>query len=108
MEGICKCSNLARASSQGPPPPCLSFLSRGCEMLHQRQFGSRMQLPKVYLIHEGADEEDAAAGAAQEVLRCKGIGKGIRIEAFALIGNDKDEVGAGVFKGGGDLLAGVV
>src|SRR5260370_27577165 len=94
MEGICNTPVPARESSQRPPPLCLGFLRRRCQMLYQRQFGSRMQLPKVYLIHEGADEEDAAAGAAQEVLRCKWIGKGIRIEAFALIGDDKHDVGA--------------
>jgi hypothetical protein len=33
-------------------------------MFDKRQLGSGMQLSKVYLIHEGADEEDAAAGAA--------------------------------------------
>src|SRR5438105_15709709 len=47
-----------------PPPPCLGCLAR-LQMLHQRQFGSGMQLSKVYLIHEGADDEDAAARAAQ-------------------------------------------
>ena len=58
-------------------------------MLDQRQFGSGMQLSKVYLIHEGADKEDAAAGAAQKIFRRQGVGQRLRVEAFALVGDGK-------------------
>src|SRR5579859_2923969 len=99
-KGICSCPTERR-------PPCLGCLGRR-QMFYQRQFGSGMQLSKVYLIHERADDEDAAAGAAQQVFRRQRIGKRLRIESFALVGNDKYQVLAVVFERGGDLLARVV
>ena len=57
------------------------------QMLDQRQLGSWMQLSKVYLIHEGTDEEDAAAATAQQVFRRQGVRKRLRVEAPALVGN---------------------
>ena len=77
-------------------------------MFDQRQLGSRMQLTKVYLIHEGADEEDAPPRAAQEVLRGQGVWKRLQIEALALVGKGKDQLFAGVLETGRDLLGGVV
>src|SRR5215472_7800529 len=49
-------------------------ISRGRQVFYQGQLGARMQLSKVYLIHEGADEEDSAAGAAQKVFGVAGVG----------------------------------
>ena len=60
-------------------------------MLDQSQFGSGVQLTKVDLIHERTDEEDAAAGAAQEILRGQGIGKRRRIDALALVRDGEDQ-----------------
>jgi hypothetical protein len=42
----------------------LQFIAPRRQMFDQRQFGSGMQLSKVYLIHERTDQEDAAAGSA--------------------------------------------
>ena len=77
-------------------------------MFDQGQLGSGMQLPNVYLIHEGADEEDAPPRAAQEVLRGQGVWKRLQIEALALVGKGKDQLFAGVLETGRDLLGGVV
>src|ERR1700691_1564322 len=41
----------------------LGFFFGRCQMFDQRQFSSGLQLSKVYLIHERANEKDAAAGA---------------------------------------------
>ncbi len=77
-------------------------------MFDQREFGAGMQLAKVYLIHEGADEEDAAAGAAQDVLGRERVGDGCGVESGALV-CDADDEGVGVgLEGGGDVLGGVV
>src|ERR1017187_3973749 len=78
------------------------------QVFDKGQFGAGMQLSKVYLIHEGADKEDAAPSAAQKVFRGQRVGKGVRIEALALVSNGDDECGAGVLKGGGDFFGGVV
>ena len=43
-------------------------------MFDEGEFCSRMQLAKVYLIHEGPDKKDATAGAAQEVFRGERVG----------------------------------
>ena len=56
-------------------------------MFNQRQLGARVQLSKVYLIHEGSDKEDAAASAAQKVLRGQRVGKFVRIYPFSLVGD---------------------
>jgi hypothetical protein len=77
-------------------------------VFYQRQLGSRMQLTKVYLIHHGADEEDAAAGAAEQVFRVAGVGELFGVDAAALIGDYEDEVAAGVLVGERDVLVGVV
>lgn len=77
-------------------------------MLDEGQFGSGMELTKVYLIHEGADEEDATAGAAEEIFRGEWVGQGFGVEAFALVGDGDDERRAVVLKAGGDVLGGVV
>jgi len=73
-------------------------------MLNQRQLGARIQLSKVYLIHEGTNKEDSAAGAAQQIFRSQGVWNCVGIEASALIGDFKDERRAGVFQADGDLL----
>ena len=44
-------------------------------MFDQSQFCSRFELTEVDLIHEGADEEDAAASAAQEIFRSERVGE---------------------------------
>src|ERR1035438_4030180 len=80
----------------------------GCSMLDKSEFGARMQLAKVYLIHEGPDEEDAAAGAAQDVFRGERVGDVAGVEACSL-GRDAHHPGVGIgLKRGGDLLGRVV
>jgi len=78
------------------------------EMLYQRQFRTRMQLSKVYLIQEGSDEEDAASGAAEEIFGGEGVGNLFWIEAFAFVGDGDDEGFAVVLEAGADLLGGIV
>src|SRR5579875_1067643 len=73
----------------------------GSQMFDQRQLGSGMQLPEVYLIHKGANEEDAAAGAAQQVLGSQRIGESGGVESFAFIRDADHKVRAGIFEGGG-------
>src|ERR1039458_886071 len=71
-----------------------------------------IQLAKAYLIHKRTDDENSAAGAAQNILRGQGIWKRIGVktctEALALVGDAKDEVHAGVLKADGDALGRVV
>jgi len=75
-----------------------------CAMFDEGEFSPRMQLAKVYLIHEGSDEKDAAAGAAQEVLRGEWVGQRGGVEAGALVADANGErVGAGL-EGCGDVL----
>src|ERR1035441_3316411 len=74
----------------------------------QRQLGSGMQLSKVYLIHEGSDEEDAAPRAAQQVFWSQRIGNGIQVKPLALIGDGHHQRRAGVLKAGEDQLGGGV
>jgi hypothetical protein len=74
------------------------FLGSRRQMLDQRQLSSRVQLSKVYLIHEGADEKDATAGAAEKIFRRERIGQMVGIEAVALVGDGKDKVSSGVFE----------
>ena len=81
------------------------FCCRG-QMFDQRQFGSGLELTKVDLIHEGANEEDAAAGAAQEIFRGERIGEVFPVDAFALVGDGKDQGFAVVFEAGRDCFAG--
>src|SRR4051794_2353165 len=99
-KGIC---NLPHATSS----PCLGWLARR-QVLHQRQFCSRMQLSKVYLIHKRPDDEDAPARAAQNVLRQKRIRKRIRVHSFALVRDDKHQVLARILKRCRDLFGGIV
>jgi len=47
-------------------------------MFNQCEFGTWVQLAKVYLIHKRSDEEDTPAAASQDIFRGKGIGKGFR------------------------------
>jgi hypothetical protein len=76
-------------------------------MLDESEFGARMQLAKVYLIHEGPDEEDAPAGAAQDVFRGERVGDGAGVEACSLV-RDAHHQGVGIgLKRGGDLLGGL-
>ena len=49
------------------------FLGRS-EVFDEGEFGAGLELAEVDLIHEGADEEDAAASAAKKIFRCQGIG----------------------------------
>src|SRR6185437_13574505 len=67
-----------------------------------------MQLSKVYLVHERANEEDSAPGAAEKVFGRQGVGKRVGVEALALVGDSEDKGRAGIFKAEGDLLGGVV
>ena len=77
-------------------------------MFDQGHLRAGVQFSKVYLIHEGADEEDAAAGAAHEVFGRQRIGQGVGVEAFALIADLDDEGFAVVLKARGDLFGRVV
>jgi hypothetical protein len=77
-------------------------------MFDESQFCSGFELTEVDLIHEGADEEDAAAGAAQEIFGSEGIGKVFPVHSFALVGNGEDQGFSVVFEAGGDLFRGVV
>src|SRR5271154_3928740 len=54
------------------------------QMLDKCQLSSGMQLLEVYLIHERSNEEDAAAGAAQKILRSQGGGQRFRIIRVAV------------------------
>src|SRR6185312_11391460 len=47
-------------------------LRRGA-VFDQRQFCAWIQLAKVYLIHEGADKEDAPSRSAQDVFGREGV-----------------------------------
>lgn len=77
-------------------------------MLDQSQFCSGFELTEVDLIHEGADEEDAAASAAQEIFRSERIGEVFPVHSLALVGDGEDERFSVVFEAGGDLFGGVV
>ena len=59
-------------------------------MFDECQFRAGMQLPKVYLIHEGLDEKDAATRTAKDIFRGQGIGDLVRIEPRALV-RDADD-----------------
>jgi len=74
-------------------------------VLDQREFRAWMQLAKVYLIHKGADKEDAAAGAAEDVFWCERIGDRAGIETWALVGDADDKRVRCGFKGRGDSFA---
>ena len=82
----------------------------GCrgEVLDEREFSAGLELTKVDLIHEGADEEDAAASAAKKIFGCERIGQVFPIDAFTLVGDRKDKGFAVVLKAGCDLLGRVV
>jgi hypothetical protein len=77
-------------------------------MFDESQFCSGFELTEVDLIHEGADEEDAAAGAAQEIFGSEGIGEVFPVHSFALVGNGEDQRFSVVFEAGGDLFGGIV
>ncbi len=81
---------------------------RRCSVFDQREFRTWVGLAKVYLIHEGADEEDPAAGAAQDVFGSQRVGKAVRVEARALVGNLDEQIVHRGFEGDGDVFAGVV
>ncbi len=77
-------------------------------MFDQREFSTWVCLAKVYLIHKGADEEDASARTAEDVFGRQGVGESLGVETYALISHlDEQVVGRGL-KGDGDVLAGVV
>jgi len=80
----------------------------GRPTLDQGNFGSGIQLAKVYLIHEGAHEKDAAAGGSEEIFWRKRVGNGVKVEAGALVGDRDDEGVGGDFEGCGDAFGGVV
>src|SRR5580698_2442211 len=61
-----------------------------CSVLYEGKFSAWMQLAKVYLIHEGSDQEDAPAGAAQDVFGGEGIGQVVGIESGTLVGDADD------------------
>src|SRR6266702_1167157 len=72
------------------------------------EFSARMQLAKVYLIHEGSDEEDAPAGAAEDVFRGEWVGETVGIETVALVSNPHDHgIGSGLERDG-DLFCGAI
>ncbi len=73
-------------------------------MFDQRQLGSGIQLSKMYLIHKGSHEEDAAPRAAQQVFWSQRIRKGIRVQPLALVGDDDHQRRAVVLKAGEYLL----
>ena len=77
-------------------------------MFDQGQLGSGLQLAKVYLIHEGPDEEYAAAGPAQEILRFTRVRQSSGVQAFALIGDLEHKRRSGVLKIDGNLLGRIV
>lgn len=77
-------------------------------MFDQGEFGSRLELAEVDLIHEGANEEDAAASAAHEVFGSERVGQMFPINALSLVSDGENEGFAVVFKTGCDLFGGVV
>ena len=54
-------------------------------MFDQSQFRTWAELPKVYLIHEGSDQKDAAAGSTQDILRQQRVRNRLRIEPRTFI-----------------------
>ena len=80
----------------------------GRQMFDQGHLSSGMQLTKVYLIHEGTDEKDAASCAAEEILRCERIRDGVWVEPGSLIGDGNDEGFAIVLESSDDFFCGVV
>ena len=62
-------------------------------MFDQRYFGSGVQSPKVYLIHERTHQKDAAAGRSEQILWRQRIWNRLRIEPLALICNLDSESG---------------
>ena len=83
------------------------FLGRS-EVFDEGEFGAGLELAEVDLIHEGADEEDAAAGAAEKVLGGKRIGKVFPVNALSLIRNGEDEGFAVVLEACCHLFGGVI
>lgn len=77
-------------------------------MFDEREFGTGLKLTEVNLIHERANEEDAATGAAEEILRCEWIGKVLPVDSFALIGKSKDQRFAIILEAGRYLLRRIV
>src|ERR1700739_3187692 len=77
-------------------------------MFDEGQLCSWMQLLEVYLIHEGANEKDAATGASQKVFRSQGIGKCAGIKALTLICDANDERVAGIFERCSDALVRII
>jgi len=92
----------------GRRPDASSLFWRRGEVFDQGELGAGLKLAKVNLIHEGADEKDAAAGTAEQVLRGEGIGEMFPVHAFALVGDGKDEGFAVVFEAGSHLLGRVI
>ena len=50
---------------------------------------------QLHVVHEVADEEDAAAARLEQVLRRERVGDRLRIEAFALIADANHQLGLG-------------
>jgi len=63
-----------RLTCSGISAIVLLVLSRGRQMFNQFQLGTRMQLSKVYFIHQRPDQEDATACAAQKILWRQRVG----------------------------------
>ena len=77
-------------------------------MFDECEFGAGLELTKVDLIHERPNEEDAATGAAEEILRSERVREMFPVDAFSLIGDGEDERFAIVLKTGCDLFSRVV
>jgi len=77
-------------------------------MFDESQLRSGMQLPKAHLIHKGPDQEEAAAGAAQQILRGQRVGQRFRVQPFALVGDGNNQFLSVVLKTGRDPLGRVV
>src|ERR1700712_571813 len=75
------------------------------KVLDKGELSTGVEHTKLYLIHEGTDEKDTAAGAAQQVVGSEWVGKGGWVEPGALVGDADDERFGCRFKGCGDALA---
>src|SRR4029079_16522226 len=87
---------------------CLRLFLRRGQVLDEGEFSARLESAEVHLIHERADEEDTAAGAAQEIFGGEGIWEVLPIDTFALVGDGEDEGFPVIFEAGRYLFGGVV
>ena len=78
------------------------------KVLDKGELSAGVEHTKLYLIHEGTDEKDTAAGAAQQVVGGKWVGKGGRVETGALVGDADDERFGCRLKRCSDALVGTV